>query len=241
MERVYGDQVGFRKLPAVPAAPVDGRHFLQGCYVDVKNGAVEAAGVFQLRHPGYNVFHRTVQHTVSRFDPDKCKRPLSENEPLFLPPHVTLELHHLGRAPGLNAASAIVLRSDINSLEGIASCALDNTVLVDYMFPQLSVSPPDATGLSVNSLRGALVRLTLDFFFITGIACLPEQSYPRLHNFQLLLGSKRHALTFSLSDLSEQIVRMNPNPIARGRAVMPQIIFEREINHENFGNHLIGL
>jgi hypothetical protein len=108
------------------------------------------------------------------------------------------------------------------------------------MFPRLSVSPPDVTGLSINSLRGASIRLTLDFFFITGIASLPEQSYPRLHNFQLLLGSKRNALTFPLSDLSEQIVRRNPNPIARGLADMPQIVFECEMDPEKFGDRLIG-
>jgi hypothetical protein len=114
-------------------------------------------------------------------------------------------------------------------------------VLVDHVFPQLSVAPPDAAGFSVTTLRGSFIRLTLDFFFIKSISCLPEQSWPQLHNLQLLPGSRRHALTFSLDDLSRQITRINPSPIARGDVVMPQIIFECEIDPERFEKHLVTI
>src|SRR5271170_2873771 len=96
LARVYGDQAGFHCLPS-PLAPTDGRHFFRDCYVDARNGMVEAAGFFRLKRPGYNTLHRNVNHTVSRFNPALCKRPLSENEPLFLTPHVTLDVHRGGR------------------------------------------------------------------------------------------------------------------------------------------------
>ena len=136
----------------------------------------------------------------------------------------------------------LVLESDVNSARLVASYAFDNTVLVDHEFPQLSVSPPDATGFSLTSLRGSFIRLILDFFFIKPIAWLPEQSWPQLHNLQFLLGSRRHALTFSLDDLGEQTIRVNPNPIAKGPGVvMPQIIFEREIDPERFEKQVVSV
>ena len=218
--------------------PIDGRHFLRGFYLDIRDGAIEAAGFFEHEHPGYNVFHRNVQHTVSRFDPAKCKRRLSANEPLFMPPRVTLELYRGGEYPSASNRPTLVLESDLNSVRLIGSCALDNTILVDHEFPQLLVAPADAAGFSVTSLRGSFMRLTLDFFYIKSVACLPEQSWPRLHNVQLLLGARRHALTFTLDDLSDQITRLNPKPIAMGDAVTPQIVFEREIDRERFERNL---
>jgi hypothetical protein len=56
-----------------------------------------------------------------------------------------------------------------------------------------------------------------------------------------LLGSRRHALTFSLDDLGKQITRVNPNPIIRGDAVMPQIVFECDIEPEKFEQHLVSV
>lgn len=238
--RVYGDQVGFHKLPS-PPSPVDGRHFLGDCYLDVQNGVIDAAGFFRSKHRGYNAFHRHVTHTVSRFDPAKCRMPLSVNEPLFMSPQVTLNLYQKARARPTGTPPTLVLKSDFNSVDLIGSCALDNTVLVDYEYPPLTVSPPDATGFSITSLRGSFIVLTLDFFYIRSIACLPEQSWPQLHNFQLLLGTGRHALTFSLDDLRKQITRVNPNPIVKGDAVMPQIIFECEVAPERFEEHLVAV
>lgn len=238
LRRVYGDQAGYHRLPS-PLSPADGRHFLGDCYLDVHNGVVNAAGFFRIKHQGYNAFHRNIKHTVSRFNPAKCQKTLSENEPLFFSPHVTLDLYREGRPRSTDTQPTLVLKSDFDSVSLIGSCALDNTVLVDYEYPQLAVSPPYAAGFSVTSLRGSFIRLTLDFFYIRSIACLPEQSWPQLHNFQLLLGSRRNALTFSLDDLSKQIIRVNPNPIARGDAVMPQIIFECEIDPNRFEKHLV--
>ena len=245
LERVYGDQVGFRRLPS-PPIPVDGRHHFPGCYIDVQNNTVEAAGFFQSKYPGYNVFHQTVQHTIARFDPERCKRPLSGNEPLFMEPSVTLEFYRGGQqSSGDNQRPTIVLKTGSKfanrSVNLIASCAIDSTVLVDHEFPELSIEPLNASGFSVTSLRGSFIRVTLDFFFIKSVAWLPEQSWPCLHNLQLLLGSRRQALTFTLDDLSNQITRSNPRPIAGGDAVMPQIVFECEIDSEKFERNLKAL
>jgi hypothetical protein len=233
LERVYGGQAGFRELPP-PLSPQDGRHFWRDRYFDIRNSVIESAGFFRNEHPGYNVLHRDVKHTVARFDPEKCNKPLSGNEPLFLPPLVTLKLYCDGRPTSADTVPTIILKTDLRSDCLRDSCALDNSVLVDYGFKRLSVAPPDATGLSVTSLRGSFIHLSVDFFYVKPYWCLPEESWPRLHNFQIWLGSNRHLMTFTLEDLSEQIIRVNPNPIARGDAVMPQIIFEREIDAEKF-------
>ncbi len=237
LKRVYGDQVGFRDLPA-PPIPADGRHFLRDFYLDVRNGAVEAAGFHRRHYPRYNILHRNVRHTVSRFDAARCKRRLSENEPLFQAPHVSLDFYSEGSRPLNDSHPTLILKSGPNSARLLASCALDNSVLVDYGFPQLSVSPPDATGFSVTSLRGSFLQLTLDFFFIAPILCLPEESWPRLHNLHVFFGSQRHVLTFSRDDLHDQVTRKNPKPIAGGDAVMPQIVFQREITPEMFEKRL---
>jgi len=240
LARVYGDQLGFHRL-VHPPSDADGRHHLGDCYLDFKDGVVEEAGFLRRKHPGYNIFHRNVVHTVSRFNAAKCRKPLSENEPLFFQPLVTLGLYCGGRPRSPDTPPTLLLKSGVDPANLVGSCALDNTVVVDFEYPPLTVSPPDASGFSITSLRGSFIQLTLDFFYIRSIACLPEQSWPQLHNFQLLLGSRRHALTFSLDDLGKQITRLNPKPIVRGDAVMPQIIFECEIEPEKFEQHLVSV
>ena len=241
LKRVYGNQTGFKQLPSHLAA-MDGRHFLRDFYLDVQRGIVEAAGVVRLERPSYNAFHQNVEHTVSRFDSANCKTPISVNEPLFAQPQVTLEFFQEGRPPSVDIRPTLVLKSDLKSVRLVASYAFDNTVLVDHEFPQMSVLPPDATGFSLTSLRGSFVRLTLGFFFIKSISWLPEESWPRLHNLQLLLGSRRHALVFSPDDLAQQITRANPKPIAHGPGVvMPQIVFECEIDPEKFEKQVVSI
>ncbi len=132
----------------------------------------------------------------------------------------------------------LVLRSDPNSVAPVSSCALDNTVLVDYVFPRLSVTPADSVGLSVSDLRGSFLRVTLDFLYIKPIVFLPEQSWPQLHNLQLVMGGARHLLACSLDDLANQITRPNPKPYAFGDAVMPQILFEWEVSPDRFEKQL---
>jgi hypothetical protein len=239
-ERVYGGQAGFHELPAPPSR-VEGRHLLGDRYIDVNNGAISAAGFFRLKHAGYNTLHREVKHTVARFNPARCQRTLSPNEPLFMAPQVTLDFYRDGRPRSADTRPTLVLESHFDCVGLMSSCALDNTVLVDYEYPSLTVSPADAAGFSITSLRGSYIRATLDFFYIRSIACLPEQSWPQLHNLQILLGSRRHALTFTLEDLSKQITRVNPSPLVRGDAVMPQIVFECEIEPESFDKRLVSV
>jgi hypothetical protein len=161
LSRVYGDQAGFHNLPTPPTL-TDGRHFLQSCYLDVRDNHVNAAMqsvVLREVEPKETCFKN--KHTISRFDPARCKKPLSQNEPLFLPPHLTLEFYRRGRA-AMTDVPTLVFRSDSNSVAPVSSCALDNTVLVDYVFPHLSVTPADSVGLSVSDLRGSFLRVTLE-------------------------------------------------------------------------------
>lgn len=252
LKRVFGDQRGYRSygpattMPPPPAylPPEGGRLMSQDGYLDYRDGVVEAAGFFRLDHPGYNVFHRSVRHTACRFEQASCSSPLSENEPLFSKGSIKLEIYLTGRPNSSKTMPDLVLTSDSNSAPVIAGAfALDNTVVVDQGFRPLAVSPPDVTGCSSTSLRGAFLRLTVDFcfFLADGLASLPKESWPQLHNFQLWLGSRRQFLTFSIDDLRGQITRENPKPFMTGDAVMPQIVFEYEISPERFAKNLLSV
>ena len=165
------------------------------------------------------------------------------NEPLFSKPFVTLEIYLGGRPNSSKAVPSLVLTSDLSSAPSVVGAfALDNTVLVDYALRSLAVSPPDATGYSSSSLRGAFLRLTINFFFIEGVSSLPKESWPQLHNLQLWFGgTARQLLTFSLEELNRQITRENPKPIARGDAVIPQILFEYDISSEVFAKNFLSV
>jgi hypothetical protein len=251
--RVFGEQPGYRAygrtvpMPPPPAGLPpgieDGRLFLtRRTYIDYRNGVVEAAGVYRHNHPGYNVLHREILHTVAVFHKEGRSESLSENEPLFCTPLVTLEIY-LGGKPGSPAVPpTLVLKRGIQKAPMVVgACALDNTVIVDHVFQSLAVTPADTIGYSSGSLRGAFVRLTLDFFFLEGVATLPEESWPKLHNFQIWFGGKaRQLFTFSSEDLKAQITRVNPKPIVRGGAVCPQILFEYEVRPDVFVRNFLS-
>jgi len=249
LERVFGEQSGYRWYgPDTPMRDVpyglppglrDGRlHYRYG-YIDYRDGVVEAAGVTRTEHPDYNTLHREIRHTACVFGYEPGSKSLSENEPLFAAPAATLEVYVGGTPKSPRVPPTFVLKSNpMKSGSVVGAFALDNTVVVDHAIQSLAVSPPDATGYSVSSLRGAFLRLTLDFFFIKNVASLPEESWPTLHNLQLWLGgSGRDLLNFPLEDLATQTTRDNPNSILKGDAVNPQILLEAEITGDSFAKN----
>ena len=249
VQRVFGEQSGYRAYGPdrpMPAPPVglppglrDGRLFSQDGYLDYRGGVLEAAGVFYLDHPGYNPIQCTVGHTVCRFDPKARSRPLSPNEPLFSRPSV--KLYPGGRPNSPANEPALVLQSSALAGTVVRANALDNTVFIDLVFQSLTVHPPDASGWSTASLKGAFLRFTFDFFYIEGLSSLPKESWPRLHNLQLWLsGTGRYLLAFSPDHLAGQSTAENPTPLARGQAVCPQIVFEYELSPEAFSTILVS-
>lgn len=241
LERVFGEQPGYRwygpEVPmreppyGLPPGVRDGRlHYRYG-YLDYRDGVVEAAGVVRTEHPGYNTLHRTVCHTACVFGYEAGSKGVSENEPLFTTPAVTLEIYVGGRPKSSRVPPTFVLKSNpMKTGSVVGAFALDNTVAIDHAIKALAVSPPDATGYSVSSLKGAFFRLTLDFFFIKHVASLPRESWPTLHNLQLWLGgSGRQLLTFPFEDLETQVTRDNPKSLLKGDAMNPQILLEKEV------------
>jgi hypothetical protein len=250
LQRVFGEQRGFRAygpdrpMPqppfGLPPGMREGRLFSRNNYIDYRDGAIEAAGVVRPDHPAYNTLHRQTVHTVCTFDPKVLSKPLSENEPVFAGPFVKLEIYPGGRPSSPQVEPALVLKGHPDQVVG--AFALDNTVLVDLVAQSLSVDPADAIGWSAASLRGAFLKATLDFFYLDGIASLPKESWPALHNFQLWLGGKaRQLLAFSLDDLRGLGAIENPKPLAKGIAVCPQIIFECELRPEVLSRSLVSV
>lgn len=253
LRRVFGEQRGFQsygtEMPmpeppyGLPPGVRDARLLYPNGYVDYRDGAVEAAGVARNGHPGYNTLHREVSQTVCVFDPAACLTSVSESEPLFCTPFVTLDVYLGGRPKSAEALPTFTLKSNPKPKPGVVGAfALDNTVLVDHAIQSLAVSPPDATGYSASRLNGAFIRLTIDFFFIRGVSSLPEASWPKLHNLQLWLGGNaRSILTFPLIDLNEQTTRANPKPFVHGDALNPQIFFEYEVTSDKFARNFVSV
>lgn len=90
-------------------------------------------------------------------------------------------------------------------------------------------------------LRGTYLSVELGFFFIEPFSSLPKESWPVIHNLQLLCGPKADKLlSFSLAQLSTQIVREDPKPLAKGQAKCVQVQYECEIDDAVYSTGLLA-
>ncbi len=215
----------------LPPGMTDGRVFRQDGYIEFQGGTLAAAGIFRLGHPGFNVIHCSVRHTVSSLPPQKILQAAGRNDPLLATPSARVELYFDGRPKSDNSRPSLILGSVPKAPEIAAAHALDNTVFVDHAL-HLVPEPADQTrNWSTSDLKGAYVRVILGLFYVESISSLPKCGWPKMHNLQLWLGSKAEKVfSFSLEQLSSQIVREDPNPIARGQATCVQVLFEHEID-----------
>ncbi len=250
IERLFKDEAGYHAYDSdqmMPPPPIglppgmtDGRVLQQGGYRDYLNGKINAAGFFKMDHPGYNVIHRKVSHTISSLSPQVIAKAKARNNPLLAQPSVTVELY-FGKSTKLgNESASLILESVFNTHEIAATYALDNSVFVDHALI-LAMKPADqAQNWSITDLKISHIIVTLHFFYIEPISTLPKESWPTLHNLQLWLGPRADKLlSFSPMQLSSQIVREDPNPIAIGQAKCIQVQFEYDINETVYADNLI--
>lgn len=143
LKRAFESQSGFRAygpgipLPPPPLGPppglFEGRLHSPFGYVDFRDGAVIAAGVYQVDHPDYNVFHARLSHSFCHLNPRSASPEIWQNEPMFQRPAVTLEFFPGGRPVPKTGAPSLILQGKMGpASEAIAAYAIDNNVLVDF-------------------------------------------------------------------------------------------------------------
>ncbi len=241
LELLFKGESGFRAFGSdqpMPPPPVglppgmtEGRVFRPGGYFDYEHGVLSAAGFFKQSHPGYNAIHCAVRHTVSSLPRETIAEAATRNNPLLAAPSVRVHLYCHGRPKSDHSHPSLTLVSVLEPHDIAATHAIDNVVFVDHLM-HLVPEPADQTqNLSSSDLKGTFLRVTLGFFYVEPLSSLPKQSWPVMHNLQLWLGPKSDRLfSFALTQLSSQIVREDPNPIARGQAKCVQVQFECEID-----------
>lgn len=246
LELLFKGETGYRTIqPNLPMPPppvglppgmTDGRVFRPGGYLDYENGVLSAAAFFNQEHPGYNTIHRTVSHTISSLPTQAIGE---RNNPLLTLPSAKVEFYFGGRTE--NAAPSLVLESVLKGHEIPSARALDNSVFVDHAMFLVPKTSGSATDWNTTDLKYSHIRVTLELFFLEPISSLPEESWPTMHNLQLWLGPKAEKLlSFSLKQLSFQIVREDPNPIVFGQAKCVQVLFECDIDETVYANSLLA-
>jgi hypothetical protein len=249
VRRIFKDQEGYHAYgPDQPPAPEfmvlppgtrDGRVMRPDGYIDYTDGVPVAAGAFVMNHPGYNLIHCPIAHTVSRIHTDSPSKALLEDEPLFTP-RVQLEFYLEGRPRSSKIKPTITLASGMVGGQIIRACALDHSVFVDVANTKLAPKVGAGAVWSVGRLKGSFLRVTMDFCYFKDIREYPTSTWPSLHNLQLWFGgTPKQLLTFNSDQLKNQVVRENPNPIFHSGAGSPQIVFELEVDAGVFAECLL--
>ena len=229
LERLFKEEGGYRAYgPDVPMPPppyglppgmTEGRLQRPGSYIDYDGGVVKAGGFYNLDHPGYNLIHSPVEHTIASLSPTRLAQGKNQNDPLLTTPSVRVEIFLDGRPKTENVKPSLLLVSTNGDQNISAVRALDHTIFVDRQLHLVPEPADQHRAWSTSDLKGAFVRVTLNFFYITPFFSLPKESWPTMQNLQLLLGPKANRIfSFSLEQLASQTVRLDPNPIARGQA-----------------------
>lgn len=240
--RAYGPDQPMPPPPVgLPPGMTEGRVFRPGGYFEYQHGALSAAGFFKQSHPGYNTIHCAVSHTVSSLPTEKTAEAATRNNPLLAAPSVRVHLYFDGRPKSNNCDASLTLVSALETHKISATHAIDNSVFVDHLM-HLVPEPVDQTqNWSSSDLKGAFLRVTLGFFYVEAISSLPKESWPLVHNLQFWMGPQAERLfSFSLAQLSSQIVREDPNPMAAGQAKCVQVQFECEIDRTAYSKGLLA-
>jgi hypothetical protein len=251
LKRVFENQSGFRAYgPGIPLPPppfgpppelFEGRLHSQSGYIDFRDGAVVAAGVYRTEHPDYNTFHAELSHSFCHFNPRSAKPAIWQNEPIFQRPAVKVEIFSGGRPRSGTVKPALLLQGKMGSAsEAVAAYAIDNNVLVDFAPRTLTVSPPDASGWSLRSLERSFIRFTFEFFYMKNLSYLPSSSWPSMHNLQLIVGEGRQVLSFPLESFRDSRATEPEKPLAHGDAICPRLVLEFDLTPELFSTGVVS-
>jgi hypothetical protein len=249
VKRVFGAEPGYRAygsdhpMPAphgLPPGVADARLFSTDSYRDYRNGILEAAGVFRQGHPGYNTIHRPVSHTVAQIGSDTLSTLADRAEPLLGLPSVHVEVFFNGRPASPSTKPSLVLSGAPTEVKIATAWALDESVFVDMVSPLV---PPTGHGSSVSTaaLRGAFLRITLDFLYVADLCELPRSSWPTLHNLQLWFRGAGQLLTFQPEQLLAQITQEGSRVKLAGGAKCAQVLFEYVLDDASFEKGLLAI
>jgi hypothetical protein len=248
LSALFQDAAGFRAFSPdkpIPPPPVglppgmaEGRVFHQNGYIEYSKGAVAAAGFFKQEHPGYNVFHRQVRHTVSALPREAVADARSRNHPLMTVPSVRLNIA-FSKASRSVTTMRLVDAPKTSEIGDVM--ALDNIILVDHAFKLVADPAHQPQNWNVEDLKQAQLRFELRFFFVDGVSILPPKSWPAIHNLQLWLGPRGDKVfAFKPALLSSQVVREDPNPIATGHAKCVQLVYEFTVDEMAYAECLLA-
>lgn len=231
-------------IPPLPPGMSEGRVLGKIHYLDYADGVVKAAGIFRAAmHPGYNAVHSEIKRRMRFLTADGLSKAQTEADH-FLRPTVSVEVAFFfgGKRPDRTPSPSLILKSSPRSEIGLGATAiLDNLLFADTGVKDLEVKATSDASWGISDLKGAYVRVLLEFFLLEGINDIPRESWPSLHNLQLWLGPRaRHVMTFSPEHLRNQVVRESPNPIVRGKAKLVEVVFETRIDDDMYSKHLLS-
>jgi len=251
LERLFKEEQGYRAYgPDIPMPPppyglppgmTEGRLQRPGGYIDYEGGVVKAAGIYKIEHPGFNTIHSSVQHTIASLSSARLAQDRSQNDPLLAAPSVRIEIFLDGQPKAENVKPSLVLVSAHGGQKVDAVRVLDSTIFVDHKLHLVPEPADPHRAWSTSDLKGAFVRVSLNFFYITPFFSLPKESWPSMHNLQLWLGPNAdRVFSFSLDQLSSQTTELDPNPIARGQAECVRVQFTNLIDEAAYSKCLLS-
>jgi hypothetical protein len=236
LARVFAKHAGYRRysaeqpLPDPPDGPPPGqtscRLVQSDGFLDFADGRIAAAGLIHMMGPSFPIIHRPATHTVCRVSRSSLSGAISPNEPLCMQPQVLVEVSKGGRPGPGGALPTIAFRSAMADASKILRlCAIDNAVFADFLTAPMSPTRVDASAWSLYDLGGSILRFTFTFFYVEGIASLPEASWPRLIGLHLVVGDL-YVISIPEGPIAEQrLSRSTEVRIASG-AVAPTIQLE---------------
>lgn len=250
---VFEDEPGFREFgtdKSMPPPPIglppgvsDGRVIHPNGYIEYHGNIIAAAGISRLDHPGFNLIHRDVRHTVASLSRETLTESQKRHHVLLQTPRLRTEIYFSGRPKKPEVPPSLILctRSSPPDTLTMSARALDNNVFVDHVLKLFPEGAEEAQGWSTSALKGAYIRIVVSLFYIEPVLSLPRESWPVLRNLQFWLGpGAAKVLSFSSEQLQRQVLRENPDPIVRGQGRSVQILFEIEVDETTYSKRIFA-
>lgn len=198
------------------------------------------AGLVEI-HSACNPIEMKVHESRCSISEEEAEQLGQEGPVVLMPVSVSIELF-FGQTSDISSQASLILCTSpktqtISSVKGLE--LFDRTVFQNVVCKNLSVQNSSRHSWSTTDLCDSYLRVTLEFFFIRSINDIAKEDWPSLHNLQLVIGPKiEHILAFNLEQLTKQVVRNSPNPLAKGDAEFIQIVFEFAIDKQIYKNNL---
>lgn len=164
---------------------------------------------------------------------------ISESSVIGLPTTINVEFYfknHNKEKPSLQLKSGHSTTSTVVGLD-----LYDDIVYQDTEIRGLMSKSLDDKVWNTTNLKNSLIRVTLEFdsFVLPGDPKRESEMWQSLHNLQFVFGEKsRRLMTFSLEDLSRQIVKENPNPLMQGDYLSVLLTFEMNLDETFYNSHM---